>query len=126
MEDPATADGDPERLTMESESLPDLFADLVDNAKEVARAEVGVLRAKAFRRLVKARAAFLLSIASMLLVQAAVITALIGLVALLAFYVGTAWATVIVTIVALVVAGVLGRLALNHIEKIVNPDEGAS
>jgi hypothetical protein len=113
-----------ERLSIESESLPKLFARVVADAKDVASAEIEAIRATMFRRMVKARGAVFLGVATALLLQAAVITALVGLLGILSLYVGLIWATVITVVGALIVAGIMGRLALNRIAKIVNPDKG--
>ncbi|MGN6374700.1 MAG: phage holin family protein [Sphingomonas sp.] len=124
MTDSIQRDAVAEQLGLDEAPLPDLFSRLVNNAKEVARAEIDCFRAKAFRRLVKARGAIFLGVASMLLTQAAVITALVALVAILTFPLGLIWAAVIVVFGTLIIAGILGRLALNRIQKIVNPEEG--
>jgi hypothetical protein len=124
MIEPTPPDIEAEQATLDDETLPELFARMIADAKEVARAEADCLRAGIFRRLVKARSAIFLGIATMLLIQAAVITALVGLVGILSLHVGVAWATVITVAGALIVSAILGRLALNRSARMVNPKKG--
>lgn len=105
--------------TAPPEGILELCSDIVANAKILVRAEIGRLRALAFRRLVKSRLAVLFMVSSALLVQSAVMVMLVGLLLFLHSYVGIVWATVISMVIALVAAAILGRLAFWQIKRAV-------
>lgn len=105
--------------TAPPEGILELCGDIVANAKILVRAEIGRLRALAFRRLVKSRLAVLFMVSSALLVQSAVMVMLVGLLLFLHNYVGILWATVISMVIALVAAAILGRLAFWQIKRAV-------
>jgi hypothetical protein len=101
------------------ETIFDLCGDVVTNAKILVRAEIGRLRALAFRRLVKSRLAVLFMVSSALLTQSAVMVMLVGLMMFLHHYVGILLATLISMVIALVAAGILGWLAFRQIKRAV-------
>lgn len=105
------------------ESLGALFGQLSDDAKSYARAEIGRVRALIFRRVVKARLAILLMVSAALLTQSAVLVLLTGLLLYLAPHVGVIWATVICMVMALIVAGIMARLAFWQVRRAVGDKE---
>lgn len=101
------------------ESLAALFGQLSDNGKAYVSAEIARVRALLFRRVVKARLAILLMVSAALLTQSAVLVLLTGLLLFLAPHVGVIWATVICMVMALVVAGIMARLAFWQVRRAV-------
>ena len=92
------------------ETFPELVSRVVDDAKEVARAEVDLVKAQAVAKLAGFRAAAILFATAALLVVAAFIGLVVGLILTLAQYLGAGWATLIVVGVAIALAALLGWL----------------
>lgn len=92
------------------ETFPELVSRVVDDAKEVARAEVDLVKAQAVAKLAGFRAAAILFATAALLVVAAFIGLVVGLILTLAQYLGAGWATLIVVGVAIGLAALLGWL----------------
>lgn len=99
----------------ELESIPALIGRLVDNGEEFARAEIKLYRARLFSRLGEARNAIILAIVALSLVQAVIVAALVGLLGVLATWVGPGGATAIVVAGGLLLAGLLAWLALGQL-----------
>lgn len=97
-----------------SETLPELVSRVVDDAKEVARAEVDLVKAQAAAKLVGYRAAAILFALAGLLSVAAVIGLVMGLIFTVAQYLGAGWATLAVVGSFLLLAGLLGWLGLRR------------
>lgn len=96
------------------ESFPELVSRVVDDAKALCRAELAVLRAQTRVRLIAYRnAAILVSLAAMLGL-AAVVAFAVGAVLVLATLVGPGFATLIVVLSLLVLAGLLGWFGLDQ------------
>ena len=96
--------------------IPGLVSQLVDDAKDVARAEIAVYKAKAAERADAYKGAAIFFAAAGVLALEAFGALLVGLIMTLATLVGPGWATLIVVGTVLVIAGVLawigkGRLA---------------
>jgi hypothetical protein len=106
MSDPSPREG--------TETLPELVSRVVDDAKEVARAEVDLVKAQAAAKLAGYRAAAILFALAGLLVVAAVIGLVLGLVLTLAQYWGAGPATTAVTGGFLLLAGLLGWLGMRR------------
>ncbi len=105
------------------ESLRGLFRRLVADARELGEAEVARLRATVLRRAVESRYAVIIAASSLLLAQAAVIVMLNGILIILTRALGPVWATVIVTIGALVTAGIMARIALELLRRAIGKDD---
>jgi hypothetical protein len=94
--------------------LPTLLRRLIEDARNVARAEIRLFKARAFDLVRRSRIAILLLIVALLAVQGAVVALMVGLVLQLAPMVGAAWAGVIVMAVLLFIAGLLAWSALRQ------------
>lgn len=101
----------------QEESVGQLFGRLVEDGKGYARAEVAYYRALAADKFDEAKAGLLLAGAALLLLIAAAIALVVGLVFALATLVGPGWATLIVVVVTLAIAGLLGWLAARHFRR---------
>lgn len=96
--------------------LPQLVVQLVDDAKDVARAEIAVVKAKAGERIGAYKGAAIFLGAAAVLALEAFGALLVGIILTLATKVGPGFATLIVVGAVFVIAGVLawigvGRLA---------------
>jgi hypothetical protein len=105
------------------ESLRGLFQRLIANAKELGEAEIARLRAMVLRRAVESRYAVIIAVSSLLLAQAAVIVMLNGILIILTRAIGPGWATVIVTVGALAIAGIMARIALELLRRAIGKDD---
>lgn len=92
--------------------LPALFRRLIDDARNVVRAETHLIKARAFDLIRRSRSAIGLLFTALLAVQGAVVALMVGLVLQLAPLVGAAWAGVIVMAALLLIAGLLAWIAL--------------
>lgn len=92
------------------ETFPELVSRVVDDAKEVARAEVDLVRAQAIARIAGYRAAAILFAIAALLVVATFVGLVLGLVLTVAQYLGAGWATLIVVGGLTLLAGLFGWL----------------
>ena len=88
--------------------LPHLVTQLLDDTKDVVRAEIAVYKAKAAERVNAYKGAAIFFGAAAVLGLAALIALLVGLILTLATLVGPGWATLIVIGAVLLIAGVLG------------------
>lgn len=82
----------------------------VDDARELARAEIALVKAKAGERATAFKNAAIFFGAAAVLALSAVTALLVGLIFSLASLVGPGWATAIVIVVTLVIAGVLAMI----------------
>ena len=105
-------------------SIAALIARLSDQARQFAQAELRLARAIIVDRVISARAAALCLVLALVLVQAAFIALLIGLILALVPLVGALGATGIVAGGAVVVAGVLAWIALRQIRAATRIEEG--
>lgn len=99
------------------ETLPELVSRIVDDAKEVARAEVALVKAQALAKVAGYRTAAALFVAAYLVSVAALIALVVGLVLTLAPRVGPGWATAIVVAATFAVAGLLGWLGWRRLKQ---------
>lgn len=107
-------------------SLPELFAELVEDGRDWISAEVAVHRAEARRRLIIAGIGLGLLTLSVTLVAGALVALLVGIVISLAPVVGPASATAIVTGATLVIASVVAWAGLTQLSRVTRkktPDE---
>lgn len=96
------------------ETFPELVSRVVDDAKEVARAEIDLVRAQAVARIADYRAAAILFATAGLLAFVALIGLVLGLVLTVAQYTGAGWATLIVVGIMLALASLLGWLGMRR------------
>lgn len=104
-------------LLPQDESLGALITRVVDDAKAYVGAEIALYRAKAMVWVGTIKIVAILGITALVLVNAAVIALLVGLILTLQTLVGPGWATLIVVAVTLAIAGLLGWLAAGRIGK---------
>jgi asparagine N-glycosylation enzyme membrane subunit Stt3 len=98
----------------QEESLRDLIARLIDNARVYARAEVAVIKKTIEVRLNQAKPAAVFAIGAVLLTQAALVVLIAALGMALATWLGTAGGLAVAAIIALAVAGLLVWLAIGR------------
>lgn len=105
------------------ESVGALIARLVADAKDYGRAEASFYRVLARERLGEARSGLVAGVAAFVLAFAAVVALLVGLVLTLATLIGPGLATMAVVIVALAIAALLGRHAVQRLRHAVRPTD---
>ncbi len=101
--------------------VPALLRQLFDDVRDVARAEVRLVKARIFDLVRKSRAAIGLLMGALLAVQGAVTALMVGLVLQLAPLVGAALAGAIVMLVVLLLAGMLVWAATRLFAKTASP-----
>jgi hypothetical protein len=97
------------------QGLPALIGQLFEDALSLAKAEVRLAKARVYDLLRRSRTALVLLMAAFLIVQGAVVALMLALVLTLAPLVGPAFAGLILLAAGLVLAGLLGWLALRQI-----------
>lgn len=102
-----------------SESIGELLGRLVDDARESTRAEVALYRAQILNWVAQARVVALLAVTALMLVNAAIIALFVGLLLILQHQLGPIWATVIVTVATLALAGLFGWLAVRRVRRLI-------
>ena len=102
--------------------IGELFTQLVDEGKSFARAEAAVYKAKARVAAKRSGIAAALGGAALVLTIGAVGALLVGLILSLEPLVGALGATLIVVVVALVIAGLLGMMAYNRFKSALTPE----
>jgi hypothetical protein len=106
------------------DSIGRLFSRLIDDAERFVRAEINLYRAEAFARVGEAKVALLLGATAFLLVQAALIALLVGLMLIVERMFGPAVATLTVVGGALIVASAMVAVAVAKIKKITRIKDG--
>jgi hypothetical protein len=104
------------------EGIGSLFSRLIDDGRELVRAETAVYREITLNRIVRSRTAIILAIVGLLLAQASVTALLVGLLFGLAWYLGPIGAGVVIAIVGLAIAGLLFRAALKRFAAVADLD----
>lgn len=99
------------------ESIVALFARLIDDAERFVRAELKLYRATLFARLLEARSAIIMLLASLFLALAAIIALLVGLIFILRQPLGAIGATVAVFGGSMAIAGLLAWVAIIKIRQ---------
>jgi hypothetical protein len=99
-----------------SESIGELLSRLVGDARESIRAEVGLYRAQILNWIARV-AAF--GVITLMLVNAAIIALIVGLLLIAQCNVGPIWATVIVVVGTLICAALFGWLALRQLRGLI-------
>lgn len=107
-------------------SIGDLFGQLVDDGRNLVRAEVGLYKEVALYRAGKAKIGIIALVAGGLLAYAGLIAALVGLVMGLADLVGPVFGGLIVLAVAGIVAFLLVRFGLGKVAAISGDEEEKS
>ena len=105
------------------DSIADLCRQLVEDAKELTRAEIALVRAIVFRRIVKGRLAILFVAACAVLAQSAVLVLLVGLLLALRRHVGILGATAIVTVAAVALSALFGWLAFRQVKLALSKED---
>ncbi len=105
--------------------LPVLLKQLIEDARNVARAEIDLFKARAFDLVARSRTALVLLVTALLAVQGAVVALMVGLVLQLAPIVGAAFAGLIVTAVLLLIAGLLAWIAIRVLTRPASTDISA-
>jgi hypothetical protein len=100
------------------ESIGALLSRLVEDGKSFARAEIGYYRTLALAKLGEATGGLVLGMVALVLLLSAVTALLVGLILTLATLVGPGFATLIVILATLLVAGLLGWLAYRHMLRV--------
>jgi hypothetical protein len=100
------------------ESIGALLSRLVEDGKSFARAEIGYYRTLVLAKLGEATGGLVLGVVALVLLLSAVTALLVGLILTLATLVGPGFATLIVILATLVVAGLLGWLAYRHMLRV--------
>jgi hypothetical protein len=89
-----------------------LFGQLIEDARALARAEIKLLKSKAFALARRSRSAIILLLIAACLAFASLVALMLGLVLQLAPIVGPAFAGLILLVVGLLIAGLLAWLAV--------------
>jgi hypothetical protein len=114
-------EGEPSPLP--DDSIPILVGRLIDDGEEFVRAELKLYRARLLRRVDKARNGIILIVIALSLAQAVIVAALVGALILLRPEVGPGWATAIVVVCGLTLAGLLAWLAVQQLKRATAIDE---
>ncbi|UIJ43668.1 phage holin family protein [Sphingomonas cannabina] len=105
-----------------NEPIGTVFAELTEDAKAYAAAELGYFRELALAKAKEVRDIALLGSFAMLFAFTALIAIAVGAVMMLAPEIGALAATAIVGVVTLGLAGVLGWLAWTRLTALLEPD----
>jgi hypothetical protein len=97
------------------EGVSTLVHRAVDDVRELGRAEIALLKAKATERATAYKNAGIFFGAAAVLALSAVTALLVGLIMTLTTVVGPGWATVIVVLVTLAIAGVLAKIGIGKL-----------
>lgn len=92
-----------------------LVGQLADDAREVASAEIGLVKARVTTSIVRFRDAAILFASAVVLALAALVALLVGLIEALAPHVGAGIATAIVCGVVLLIAAILALFGRNRL-----------
>ncbi|WP_158014028.1 phage holin family protein [Sphingomonas sanxanigenens] len=106
----------------EDSSIGTLLSQLVDDGENFVRAEIRLYRAQAIARLVEARTAVAMIAVAAVILLASAIALLVGLIFILAPYLGRVGAVAVVIGLALALAWILVRVALAKLRKATDPD----
>lgn len=104
------------------EGIGTLFSRLIDEGRELVRAEINLYRQITLNRLLRSRAAVVLAVAAVLLAQGAVTALLIGFVLGLAQWLGPVGSGLVVAAIGLVIAALLLRAALKGFAAAAEPE----
>lgn len=99
----------------EEESIGALFGRLAEDGKGYARAEIGYYRTLATSKLGESKNGVILGVAALVIACSSVTALLVGLILTVSTLTGPGWATLIVFLSALALAGLLGWLAYKSV-----------
>ncbi len=102
-----------------SESIGELLSRLVGDARESVRAEVGLYRAQILNWIARAKIVAAFGVITLMLVNAAIIALIVGLLLIAQCNVGPIWATVIVVVGTLICAMLFGWLGLRQLRGLI-------
>lgn len=102
----------------DDEGVGALISRAVAEGRDYASAEIGYWRALLADRFADVRGTVILGVAALLVINAAVIALILGLLLVLSPLIGPGGATAIVVIVALAVAGLLGWMAMKRLQRV--------
>lgn len=108
----------PGEQTIEQEPLGVLFGRLVDDGRDVARAEVALYQEIAKDRLARSTLALGFIGGALLLAIAATTMLLISLAHLLGHFLGSGWGALVSAVIGFTVAGVLVKLAVSRLSEV--------
>jgi hypothetical protein len=106
---------------MGDDGIGSVVGRVVTDAKAYAAAEVTLWKTVAGTRGSQAGIAVGLGVGAILIVVSALTALLVGAILSLRPLIGPAWATLVVFVVALLVAAVLGKLALGRFKRVTAP-----
>lgn len=106
---------------MGDEGLGTVVARVVDDAKAYAQAEMTLWKTVASTRGSQAGIAAGLAVGAVVIALSAVTALLVGAILSLRPVMGPGWATLLVVVVALAVAGLLGKMALTGMKRVLAP-----
>lgn len=110
---------------VERESVSSLFSRLVDDVRNLVKAEIALQKARLGERIAGYKSALVFFAAAGVLALAALIALLVGLIMTLTPRVGPGFATLIVVGTVLVVAAVLGLIGKSRLTAIGQPEAKA-
>jgi len=90
---------------------------VAEDAKSYATAQIDLYKAIASARLTAAKSGIIFLVAAAVLAIAAIGGLVVGAILALATLVGPGWATLIVVVVMLAIAGVLGKMAASRLSR---------
>lgn len=104
------------------ESFPELVSRVVDDAKDLARAEVALIRVQVAANVTRYAVAVALLGAAVTLAMAALIAGAIGGILTLSPLIGAGWATLAVVTGLILIAAILAKIGLGRLkQKFVAP-----
>jgi len=106
---------------MGDEGLGTVVGRVVEDAKAYARAEVTLWKTVASTRGSQAGIAAGLAVGAVIIALSAVTALLVGAILSLRPIMGPGWATLLVVVVAFVVAGILAKVALSSFKRVIAP-----
>lgn len=106
---------------MGDEGLGSVVGRVVEDAKAYASAELTLWKTVASTRGSQAGIAAGMAIGAMLIALSALTALLVGAILSLRPLIGAAWATLVVVLVALAIAGVLAKMALSRFKRVAAP-----
>lgn len=98
-------------------SVPDLFARLIGDVRVWAKAEFALLKCRGESLIGALRTAVILIVVAVMLATVALFAGAIGAILALATLVGSGWATLIVVLTLLVIAGICGWLGVARVQR---------
>lgn len=108
------------------QSIAGLFTQLRDDTRELVRAEIDLRKVEVTARASAATTGIALVAGGAILAIAAVGGLVVGLILIAALWIGIIWATVLVTVLVLALAGLLAKLGIDGVSTALAGPEGQS